>query len=138
MIPLEQLLAANRIALTDLRPGQHYTTCPKCSAQRSTADHRKSKVLCVIVEPGGDRAGWSCLHCGWKGPEKGALGKKPNGADDLPFYIYRDASGVIRFRKVRRALPGGDKTFWIRTSQRRRRLGQERRRRQHQDFPLSR
>ena len=67
----------------------------------------------VTIEPDG-RVRWGCSHCSWQGPQKGARAKA-NGADqpELPTYEYRDASGVMRFRKVRRKLPGGEKTFWL-------------------------
>jgi hypothetical protein len=108
---LEELLQANHIALDDFTLGRHYTTCPQCSAQRSNA-HRTLKCLGVTIEP--DKVFWGCNHCGWQGPEKGAKAKA-NGAGktELPTYEYRDASGVIRFRKVRLNWPGGEKTFWL-------------------------
>ena len=56
---------------------------------------------------------WGCNHCGWTGPEKGS-GDRSNGKErnDLPAYVYRDADGVPRFRKVRN-LPGREPRFWL-------------------------
>lgn len=109
---VEELLQAHHIALDDFRPGRHYATCPQCSAQRSTAENRRERCLGVTVEAD-DKAFWGCNHCGWTGPEKGA-GAKVNGAGkpELKTYVYRDASGVIRFRKVRN-LPGRKPRFWL-------------------------
>lgn len=104
----QQLLAANHIALADLTPGRHYTTCPQCSAQRSTREHRTQKCLGVTIDAD-DKVRWGCSHCSWTGPEKGAA--KGNGAarPEPPTYEYRSADGVTRFRKVR--LP--PKVFWL-------------------------
>jgi putative DNA primase/helicase len=106
------LLQAHHIALDDFRPGRHYTTCPECSSTRARA-HRMLKCLGVTIEPDG-KVFWGCNHCNWSGPEKGVRAKA-NGAGqpELPTYEYRDAGGVIRFRKVRRNLSGGEKTFWL-------------------------
>ena len=56
---------------------------------------------------------WGCNHCGWTGPEKGS-GDRSNGKErsDLPAYVYRDADGAPRFRKVRN-LPGREPRFWL-------------------------
>jgi putative DNA primase/helicase len=111
-LTVEELLQAHHIALDDLSPGRHYAVCPECSPTRARA-HRMLKCLGVTIEPNG-KVFWGCNHCGWSGPEKGARGKA-NGAGqpELPTYEYRDASGVTRFRKVRRNLHGGEKTFWL-------------------------
>jgi putative DNA primase/helicase len=106
-----ELLQAHHIALTDLSPGRHYTTCPECSATR-TNSHRTLKCLGVTIGPD-DKVFWGCNHCGWQGPEKGARAKA-NGADkpELTTYVYRDASGTPLFRKVRN-LPGREPRFWL-------------------------
>lgn len=52
----------------DLPPdasGHVYTTCPKCSAERSTAAHRAQKCLGVTVDA--DPPHWGCNHCGRAG-----------------------------------------------------------------------
>jgi putative DNA primase/helicase len=103
----EELLRQNDITLKSYAPGRHYTTCPKCSHLRK-AVHRKLECLGVNVRT--DGADFGCNHCGWTGPKKG--GGKPNGADNLPFHIYRDRDGVIRFRKMRNA-PGRIPKCWF-------------------------
>ena len=110
MIPLEQLFAANRIPLKDLSPGRHYTTCPQCSGTRTRA-HQTLKCLGVTIEADAS-VRWGCNHCGWTGPEKG--NGAGNGASGQPLttYEYRDAAGVIRFRKVRNS-PGREPRFWL-------------------------
>ena len=100
-----ELLRQHGIELKDTKPGQHKTVCPLCSAKR-----RKSRDPClgVAIEPG-DRVMWHCNHCGWSGPPKGSGGQR---RDDLTTYIYRDADGMVRFRKVRN-LPGRESRFWL-------------------------
>jgi putative DNA primase/helicase len=102
----EQLLARHGIRLSRYAPGRYYARCPDCSRLRSTAAHRNAQCLGVTIE--GDSARWGCNHCGWTGPKKG------NGADGPPLtaYIYRNADGLIRFRKVRNA-PGREPRFWL-------------------------
>jgi hypothetical protein len=108
---IEELLLAHHIALTDLSPGRHYTTCPECSSGRSTAAHRTMKCLGVTIEAE-DKVFWGCNHCGMSGPQP-----KPNGGGgpELTAYVYRDAAGVARFRKVRN-LPGREPRFWLEQS----------------------
>jgi putative DNA primase/helicase len=104
----QELLNAHGITLDSYAPGRHYTTCPRCSKDRRK-QHQTNKVLGVTIDAdGGVR--WGCNHCGWTGPEKGG-GKRKR--DEWPGYIYRDRDGVIRFRKVRKPLPGGEKTFFL-------------------------
>lgn len=56
-----------------LRDGENYTTCPKCSKDR-TAKNRNKKCLSVNV----DKKVWICHHCGWSGAlDKGE--QKTNG-----------------------------------------------------------
>lgn len=47
--------------------GQHYTICPKCSAER-----KKSDVKCLEINA--DRQIWHCNHCEWSG----SLNQKTN------------------------------------------------------------
>src|SRR5262249_51170601 len=63
--PAQEFLAANNIQLKNYNPGQHYTTCPDCSAGRSKA-HQKTKCLSVKIDDKG--ACWHCHNCGWSGP----------------------------------------------------------------------
>ena len=101
-----EILSKHGIKLANALPGRHYTTCPQCSAKRSKA-HQAEKVLGVTVEAdGGVR--WGCNHCSWTGPPKGSGGERP----ELLSYIYRDADGAERFRKVRNA-PGREPRFWL-------------------------
>jgi hypothetical protein len=105
----QELLSKNGIELESYKPDRYYTTCPKCSHTRS-APHRKNKVLGVTIGDDGSVC-WGCNHCGWIGPEKGSGAEKgPRPA--LPSYVYRDADGVVRFRKVRN-LPGREPRFWL-------------------------
>jgi hypothetical protein len=107
-----EILSKHGIKLGTVAPGRHYTTCPHCSSTRSSSEHRGAKVLGVTIDIKGVR--WGCNHCGWTGPEKGS-GDRSNGKerkDDLPAYVYCDADGVPRFRKVRN-LPGREPRFWL-------------------------
>jgi putative DNA primase/helicase len=106
------ILSKHGIKLGNVAPGRHYTTCPHCSAGRSSSEHRGAKVLGITIGADG-KVHFGCNHCGWTGPEKGR-GDRSNGKerDDLPAYVYRDADGVPRFRKVRN-LPGREPRFWL-------------------------
>ena len=105
------ILSKHEVKLGSTTPGRHYTTCPHCSSTRSSSEHRGAKVLGVTIDSKGVR--WGCNHCGWTGPEKGS-GDRGNGKErnDLPTYVYRDADGAPRFRKVRN-LPGREPRFWL-------------------------
>jgi hypothetical protein len=109
---VSELLEANGITLRHASPGRYDVLCPRCSAERATAEHRRTKCLNVVVE-GDDRTFWRCNHCNWSGPEKGS-GAKRNGADRpaLTTYEYRDVDGELRFRKIRN-LPGRSSRFWL-------------------------
>jgi Protein of unknown function (DUF3631) len=106
------LLAKHGIKLPSTAPGRHYTTCPQCSAGRASKEHRAAKVLGLTIEADG-KVRWGCNHCSWTGPEPGS-GDRSNGKgrNDLPTYVYRDAGGVVRFRKVRN-LPGREPRFYF-------------------------
>jgi hypothetical protein len=86
MNEVEKILHAHGIKLRTHRPGQHYTTCPQCSAKRSKA-HQRTKCLGVKIEANG-RVIFHCNHCDWSGP------KKPERTDRkiVPTYIYRIAT----------------------------------------------
>ena len=86
------LLARNGINLTDTSPGQHYTTCPKCSGNRMSCNQHKL-VLGVLVDAKG--ACWHCNHCEWSGPEKGT------GKQIVATYDYVDEDGELLFQAVR-------------------------------------
>jgi hypothetical protein len=66
----QELLNANGIRLKNYKLGQHSTTCPECSAGRSTKENQKKKCLSVKIDDKG--ATWNCHNCGWSGPEKGS------------------------------------------------------------------
>jgi hypothetical protein len=104
----EELLGRHSIELASYAPGQHATTCPQCSHTRKK---KNAKCLGVLIDDKG--ACWQCNHCGWSGPEGGGY-ERPNGKGkaDLPVYVYRDADGIERFRKVRNA-PGKAPRFWL-------------------------
>jgi putative DNA primase/helicase len=103
----QELLNTHGIELKSYAPGQHYATCPRCSAKRRK-EHQKNECLGVLIEPG-DKVCWHCNHCDWSGPEKGSGG---GNKTELPAYIYRDRDGVVRFRKVRNR-PGKEPRFWL-------------------------
>jgi hypothetical protein len=100
---VEQLLHDNAIYLDSHEPGEHYSTCPRCSHQRK---HKANKCLSIKID--GRGTCWKCHQCGWTGPEKG------NGRDrELPAHVYCDpATGEPRFRKVRN-VPGREPRFWL-------------------------
>lgn len=50
------------IHISGIHAGENYTTCPKCSKDRS-AKNRNKKCLSVNVE----KKVWICHHCGWAG-----------------------------------------------------------------------
>jgi len=105
----ETILLNHGVRLKSYGPGRHYTTCPKCSRDRSSAAHRRAHVLGVSIEADGS-VKFGCNHCAWTGPEKG----KGNGADGPPLttHVYRDQDGARRFRKVRNS-PGRTPRFWL-------------------------
>jgi hypothetical protein len=108
----DEVLAKHGIKLPSTAPGRHYTTCPQCSSTRSSSEHRAAKVLGITIEADG-KVRFGCNHCGWTGPEKGNGGRSNGkGRNDLPTYVYRDAGGVVRFRKVRN-LPGREPRFYF-------------------------
>jgi putative DNA primase/helicase len=109
----EDLLRQNGIALKSYAPGRHYTTCPQCSRDRRTAEHRRADVLGVTID--GDRVHWGCNHCGWTGPEKGNGTDNGGPHEPLVTYVYLDKSGEARFRKVRNQ-PGRSPRFYIQPS----------------------
>ena len=59
---IRKLLEAHNIRLSDMSPGDHYATCPECSAGRQKA-HQTLKCLSVKIDDKG--ACWRCHHCGW-------------------------------------------------------------------------
>ena len=105
VMTIAELLAKHGIELASTEPGRHYTTCPRCSRNRSKA-HQGTKVLGVTIEDDGS-VHWGCNHCTWTGPEKGSGQRQ-----ELQNYAYRDTDGVPRFRKVRN-LPGRSPRFWL-------------------------
>src|SRR5262245_19584629 len=103
----EELLAKHSIKIATTAPGRYYTTCPQCSATRKKSD---DKCLGVTIEADG-KVHFGCNHCGWRGPEKSS-GTINGGREALQSYVYRDAGGTPRFRKVRNA-PGREPRFWL-------------------------
>jgi hypothetical protein len=104
----QELLNANGIKLRSYAPGKHNTTCPTCAA-RNRDDYGETKCLSVKIDAKG--ATWFCNVCKWSGPEKGK-GSNSGKRQELPSYVYRDADGVPRFRKVRN-VPGKKPRFWL-------------------------
>jgi hypothetical protein len=105
MTPRE-LLNKNRIYLNSYEVGKHVSTCPKCSHGRKLVN-QKLKCLGVKIDEKG--ATWHCNHCGDSGPRKG----NGQSGEFAATYDYRDASGKVRFQKVRK-LPGSKPRFFMR------------------------
>jgi hypothetical protein len=105
MTTAQETLTKHGISLDSYSAGRHYTTCPKCSPTRSRA-HQKLEVLGITIGDDGSVC-WGCNHCAWTGPEKGSGERQ-----ELQSYVYRDATGVARFRKIRN-LPGREPRFWL-------------------------
>jgi hypothetical protein len=106
----QDLLNANGITLESYAPGRYYTTCKKCSRNRSKA-HQKAKCLGVTIK--GDAVHWGCNHCNWTGPEKGSGKTNGQGGELAATYDYRDTDGVVLFQKVRNP-PGSKTRFFMR------------------------
>jgi hypothetical protein len=106
----QELLNKHGITLASYEPGQHYATCPQCSAKRQPKN-RSVKCLGVKIESG-ERACWHCCHCEWSGPEKGSGGSNGRGDGFVATYDYC-LDGVVQFQKVRNP-PGSNQRFWIR------------------------
>jgi hypothetical protein len=104
-----EILQQYGLHLPDTSPGQHYTTCPECSAKRSLA-HQGTKCLGVKIDEKG--ACWRCNHCGWSGPEK----DRGNGKAAAPIEATYDyiEGGEFRFQKVRYP-QGHEPRFLLRT-----------------------
>jgi hypothetical protein len=96
-----EILQEHGIALQSYDLGRHYTTCPQCSASRSTS-HRGNKVLGVTIDSKGVQ--WGCNHCSWTG---GAYyNGKANGrdrSDIIARYDYVDENGELLFQVCRKA-----------------------------------
>jgi Protein of unknown function (DUF3987) len=93
-------------------PGRdrYYSTCPRCSATRSTTAHRKSECVGITIDATGVKFG--CNHCGWTGG--GSFETKSNGHADrraggqtytaskiAATYNYVDESDVLLFQVLR-------------------------------------
>src|SRR5260370_32491 len=63
---IEELFAAKKIGIQSTAPGDHQTTCPRCSHLR-----KKKLDKCLSVKIDDDGVCWHCHHCGWDGPQKG-------------------------------------------------------------------
>jgi predicted P-loop ATPase len=104
----EQILRDYGVQLDSYVPGRHYALCPECSHRRSTAEHRKAKVLGVTIDHDGVTGG--CNHCKWT--FGGKLNGKGNSRDrELPSHVYAK-DGVPYARKVRNAPGRAPKCWW--------------------------
>ena len=56
-------LRKQNISLRSYQPGNHKTTCPRCSHTRK---NKKDPCLSVTIEDGG-HALWNCHNCAWRG-----------------------------------------------------------------------
>jgi putative DNA primase/helicase len=102
------------LPLRNTAPGRHYTLCPKCSAERSTAAHRAAKVLGITIDDKGVM--WGCNHCNWTDGEY--YNGKANGWDRstrgfAATHDYTDADGMVLAQKVRNP-PGQEPKCWWR------------------------
>jgi predicted P-loop ATPase len=105
---ISDILQSLGIRLESTAPGWHSALCPKCSHHRR--GERKNHT-CLSIRIESDGVGVNCHNCTWK--EVFLLNGKGNSHDrELTPYIYRDADGVERFRKVRN-LPGREPRFWL-------------------------
>jgi putative DNA primase/helicase len=110
-----EILSEHGLCLPSDAPGRYYTTCPQCSAKRSK-EHRSNKVLGITIDDKGVQ--WGCNHCAWTGGSY--YDARPNGqanghagSNIVATYDYPDATGVVRFQKVRNP-PGREPRFWLR------------------------
>jgi putative DNA primase/helicase len=103
----EDLLRQNGITLPSYAPGRYYTTCPKCSRDRSTAASRRDPCLGVTIEAD-DSVRWGCNHCPWTGPERGNGARNGRDRDPWPSFLY--AGGALR--KVKKPKGSKPRCFW--------------------------
>jgi hypothetical protein len=96
---LDDILATNNLHPSSIKPGRYYTTCPRCSAERSR-EHQWLKVLGITIDDRG--VTWGCNHCTWTG---GAYyNGRGNGHDKSGFaaiYPYYDEGGELLFEVCR-------------------------------------
>ena len=105
---VEELLTAHGIKLGSTAPGQHYATCPQCSARRQ---RKNQNVKCLGVRIESDeRVCWHCCHCEWSGPKSGT-GKRDGFVATYDYYL----DGKLQFQKVRYS-PGHNRAFAFATS----------------------
>jgi Virulence-associated protein E len=107
----EHILRDNGIDLPNTALGRYYTTCPKCSPRRSTAEHRKAKVLGVTIDHEGVTFG--CNHCNWTGGRSYKANGHARGGGPAATYDYDDANGKLVFQKVRNPADSKNR-FWCR------------------------
>jgi putative DNA primase/helicase len=107
----EEILRDHGIRLDSHAPGRHYAVCPECSHRRSTAEHRKAKVLGVTIDHEGVNFG--CNHCGWTGGKSYKANGRARGEGFAATYNYDDANGRLVFQKLRNP-PGRKPRFWCR------------------------
>jgi hypothetical protein len=94
---IDELLAANGIALDSTAPGEDYAICPQCSH-----DRKKKTIKCLGVKIDAQGVCWVCHHCGWSGPQKGTgTGTAEYSAVDN----YVDADGNLLWQKLRSKNP---------------------------------
>jgi len=107
----EQILGDNGIDLPNTALGLYYTTCQKCSHRRSTAEHRKAKVLGVTIDHEG--VAFGCNHCNWTGGKSYKANGHARGGGPVVTYDYDDANGKLVFQKIRNP-PDSKNRFWCR------------------------
>ena len=99
------ILARHGIKLASTAAGRHYTTCPRCSAKRRSP----STVLPRCSASPSTARGCAGAAITARGS---ARRKAAANGGNWRAYVYRDADGVPRFRKVRN-LPGREPRFWL-------------------------
>jgi putative DNA primase/helicase len=106
-----EILKEHGITVTDTKPGRYYTTCPKCSKDRTKPGHKAAKCLGVTIESDGS-VHWGCNHgCGFKGGSSDRAGDRRQ--DPLVTHDYQDGDGNLLFQKVRNP-PGSKTRFYCR------------------------
>jgi len=70
-------------------PGQHSTTCPRCSAARKPG-HQKLTCLSIKIDGAGVR--WHCNHCDWKGGE--FFERRSSSSPFIAEFVYRQQDGT--------------------------------------------
>jgi putative DNA primase/helicase len=88
-------------------PGQHATTCPRCSADRKPAHQ---KLTCLSIKIDGAGVQWHCNHCDWKGGE--FFERRSSGSSFIAEYIYKQKDGAPYLKVCRTTDKGFPQFHW--------------------------